>query len=106
MAIAKEVWGLEPDSSTAPRPLDSYDDNNFFLPGRLPSSATIDGDKFLLKVQNGVESGRPRILAFQNEMMAALHGTWVVSGWWKGPRLNLLCVMEEPLVSPAASVVH
>lgn len=40
VAIAREVWGLElpegnaaagGDDSLQPKPLDSYDDNNFFL---------------------------------------------------------------------------
>lgn len=80
MAIAREVWGLESSDSSGsssisfqPRPLDSYDDNNFFLPGRLQGDGG-QGDKYLLKVQNGVESARPHILASQNAMMAALHG--------------------------------
>lgn len=64
-------------------PIQTHPNQSKNQPGRLlPTSDDGEGTtassttqtKFLLKVQNGVESGRPHILAFQNAMMAALHG--------------------------------
>jgi hypothetical protein len=74
VAIAQDVWGLrvvdDGEAARRPKQLDSYDDNNFYMPGWLGGVER----KFLLKVHNGVESANPVVLDFQNKMMAALTG--------------------------------
>jgi hydroxylysine kinase len=66
--LASSLYGVS--SSALLKPLDSYDDRNFYVPpygGNPP---------FLLKVHNGVESENRNILEAQNAMMTFLsaHG--------------------------------
>ena len=76
MAIAQQVWGLRvDDDDDPPKPLESYDDCNFYVPGTLPPSTRYPSptkQKYLLKFQNGVESATPQVLDFQHAMMARL----------------------------------
>ncbi|KAM3573997.1 hypothetical protein VYU27_004048 [Nannochloropsis oceanica] len=77
VAIAKKVWGLriDDDDDDPPKLLESYDDCNFYISGTLPPSALDPSptkQKYLLKVQNGVESATPQVLAFQHAMMSRL----------------------------------
>ncbi|EKU23442.1 aminotransferase class-iii, partial [Nannochloropsis gaditana CCMP526] len=73
--IAHQIWGLRvADDDDPPRPLESYDDCNFYMPGILPTSLepSQQRQKYLLKIQNGVESRTPEVLAFQHATMARL----------------------------------
>ena len=57
-------------------------------PGILPSSTP---EKYLLKIQNGVESATPAVLEFQHEMMNRLHAA------------GLQCQRPIPLPSSSSS---
>ena len=62
--LASSLYNVPPNAPL--KPLDSYDDRNFYVP---PSN---NSEPFLLKVHNGVESDNTSILQAQDEIMKYL----------------------------------
>ena len=76
--IAKALFGITNIESI--KSLESYDDRNFRVVGRIPTTTANEGKEseacvrtFTLKVHNGVESDNAAVLDAQDKAMMFLH---------------------------------